>query len=119
MFVGIGILGGFALHMGFGLPVVRVALPITVLVAIQAAFFIGMYPIRKRYKQSRDLRAGFILTGVYGPLIGLAGMYYAGRLGLVGASTLNENYLGFSLFVVVVIAVGVGLFSFLKPTRLQ
>jgi hypothetical protein len=105
--------------MGFGLPVVRVALPITVLVAIQAAFFIGMYPIRKRYKQSRDLRAGFILTGVYGPLIGLAGMYYAGRLGLVGASTLNENYLGFSLFVVVVIAVGVGLFSFLKPTRLQ
>jgi hypothetical protein len=87
------------------------------LIAIQSAFFIGMYYIRKRYKRSRDLRAGVILTGIYGLLIGLAGMHYAARLGLAGVSTLDENYLGFSVFMVVVIAIGVGLLSALKPAR--
>jgi hypothetical protein len=39
--------------------------------------------------------------------------------GLVGVNTLNENYLGFSVYVLVVTAVAVGLFSFLKPTRIR
>jgi hypothetical protein len=62
---------------------------------------------------------GVILTGVYGLLIGLAGMYYAGQLGIVGVNTLNDNYLGFSVFMLVVIAISVGLFSLLKPKRLR
>jgi hypothetical protein len=42
-------------------------------------------------------------------------MYYAEQLRLVGANTLNENYLGFSVYVLVVTAISVGMFSFLKP----
>jgi hypothetical protein len=119
LLTGIGIVGGFALRLGFGLPVSRVALPLMVLVAIQAAFFLGMYGIRKRYKQSQDLRAGVILTGVYCLLVGLVGMYYAGQLGLVGIKTFDQNYFGFSIYVVVVVGIGVAVLSVKKPTRLQ
>ena len=119
MLIAIGIFAGFALCVGFGLPLARVALPITVLVAIQVAFFICMYGIRKRYKHSRDLRAGFIVAGMYCLSAGLAGMYYGGQLGLVGIKTLDETYSGFSIYVIVVIGIGVGLLSLLKPTRLR
>lgn len=119
LFVGIGIVAGLALRIGFGLPFARVTFPITVLVVIQVAFFIGMYWVRQRHKRNQDLRGGVILTGGYSLLIGLAGMYYAGQLGLVGGNTLNGNYLGFSVFMLVVIAISVGLFSLLKPKRLR
>jgi hypothetical protein len=119
LLVGIGVVVGLALRISFGLPFARIAIPITVLVAIQGALFISMYWVRQRYKRKPDLRGGIIIFGSYGLLIGLAGMYYAGQLGLVGANTLNENYLGFSVYVLVVTAVAVGLFSFLKPTRIR
>jgi hypothetical protein len=89
------------------------------MIMIQASFFIGMYPVRQRYKRNPDLRGGIILTGTYGLLFGLAGMYYAEQLGLVGINTLSENYLGFSVYMLVVVAIVVGLFSFLKPTRIR
>ncbi len=119
LLVGIGIVVGLALRIGPGLPFARSAIPITVLIVIQEAFFISMYWVRQRYKRSSDLRGGIILTGIYGLLIGLAGMYYAGKLGLVSVKTFNENYFGFSAYVLAVIAVAVGLFSFLKPTRMR
>jgi hypothetical protein len=37
----------------------------------------------------------------------------------VGVNTLSENYLGVSVYVLVVTAVAVGLFSFLIPTRIR
>jgi hypothetical protein len=117
LLIGIGILGGFALRMGFALPIARLAPPIAVLVTIQAGFFIGMYGIRKRYERSRDLRAGVILTGMYCLLIGLVGMYYAGQLGLVSVKTLDENYFGFSIYVLVVIGIGVAVLSIKKPKQ--
>jgi hypothetical protein len=117
--MGIGVIVGLALRISFGLPFARIAVPITVLVAIQGALFISMYWVRQRYRRKRDLRGGIILFGSYSLLIGLAGMYYAGQLGLVGLNTLRENYLGFSAYVLVVTAVGVGLFSFLKPSRIR
>jgi NO-binding membrane sensor protein with MHYT domain len=119
LLVGIGVVVGLALRISFGLPFARIATPITVLVAIQGALFISMYWVRQRYKRKPDLRGGIILFGSYGLLIGLAGMHYAGQLGIVGVNTLNENYLGFSVYVLVVTAVAVGLFSFLKPTRIR
>jgi hypothetical protein len=119
LLVGIGIVAGLALRISFGLPFARSAIPIAVLVAIQGALFISMYWVRQRYKRNPDLRGGIMLFGSYGLLIGLAGMYYAGQLGLVGANTLNENYLEFSVFMLVVIAISVGMFSFLKPKRLR
>jgi hypothetical protein len=77
----------------------RSAIPITVLVVIQAAFFISVYWVRQRYKRNSDLRGGIILAGIYGLLIGLAGMYYAGQLGLVSVTTFSENYFGFSVYM--------------------
>jgi hypothetical protein len=119
LLVGIGVAVGLALRIIFGLPFARIAIPITVLVAIQGALFISMYWVRQRYKRKPDLRGGIILFGSYGLLIGLAGMYYAEQLGLVGVNTLSENYLGVSVYVLVVTAVAVGLFSFLIPTRIR
>ena len=119
LLVGIGVVVGLALRISFGLPFARIAIPITVLVAIQGALFISMYWVRQRYKRKPDLRSGIILFGAYGLLIGLVGMYYAGQLGLAGVNTLNENYLGFSVYVLAITAVAVGLFAFLKPTRIR
>lgn len=119
LLVGIGVLVGLALRISFGLPFARIAIPITVLVAIQGALFISMFWVRQSYKRKPDLRGGIILFGGYCLLVGLAGMYYAGQLGLVGVNTLNENYLGFSAYVLVVTVVAVGLFSFLKPTQIR
>ncbi len=118
LLVGLGVIVGLALRISFGLPFARIAIPITVLVAIQGALFTSMYWVRQRYKRKPDLRGGIVLFGGYGLLMGLAGMYYAGQLGLVSVNTLSENYLGFSVYVVVVTALAVGLFSFLKPTQI-
>ena len=119
LLAGIGVVVGLALRISFGLPFGRIVIPITVLVAIQGALFISMYWVRQRYKRTLDLRGGIILFGSHSLLIGLAGMYYAGELGLAGVNTFNENYLGFSVYVLVVTAVAVGLFSFLKPARIR
>jgi len=116
-FLGIGLVAAVVLRLGFGLPFASVRGSITALVTIQVAFFIVMYSVRQRYKQTRDLRVGFVVAGMYGLFIGLAGMYYAARLGLVSPKVVDENYLGFSVFMVVVIIVGIVLFSFWKPTQ--
>lgn len=69
------------------------------------------------YQQTRDLRTGFIVAGLYGLFIVLAGMYYAGELGIVGARTFEDNHVEFSVFMGVVICIGVVFFSFVKPKR--
>ena len=119
LLVGIGVIVGFALRVSFGLPLARIATPLTVLVGIQVALFIAMYWVRQRYKRTLDLRGGIALFGTYSLLIGLAGMYYAGQLGLVGVNAFNKNYLGFSAYVLGVTAIAAGLFSLLKPTRIR
>jgi len=119
LLVAIGVVVGLALRMRFGLPFARIAIPIAVLVAIQGALFIGMYWVRQRYKRKPDLRSGIILFGAYGLLMGLAGMYYGGQLGVLASNTLSENWLGFSVYVLLTTTVAVGLFSFLKPSRIR
>ncbi len=118
-FLGIGLLAGLILRAGFGLPLIMVVVPITVLTTIQTAFLIVMYWVRQRYKQTRDLRVGVVVAGIYCLLLGLAGMYYAAQLGLVSLKAVNENYFGFPIFMVVVIAIGVGLLSYWKPTQFR
>jgi hypothetical protein len=62
-------------------------------------------------------RAGFILMGLYGLLVGLTAMYYAGKLGLVSVTMFTDNYIGFTIYVIVVVCVGIGFLSLLKTTR--
>ena len=119
LFAGIGLLAGFILRAGFGLPLIRVVVPIAVLTTIQMAFFIVMYWVRQRYKQTRDLRVGVVVAGIYCLLLGLVGMYYAAHLGLVSLKAVNEDYFGFPIFMVVVIVIGVGLLSYWKPTQFR
>jgi hypothetical protein len=117
--LGIGLLAAVILRTGFGLPFTRVAVPIAVLVTIQITFFSVMYWARQPYKRKNDLRVGIVVFGTYGLLMGLAGMYYAAQLGLVSPNAVKENYFGFSIFMVVVIVVGVGLFSYWKPSEFK
>jgi hypothetical protein len=45
----------------------------------------------------------------------LAGMHFAGQLGIVGATTFDDDYVGFSVLMGVVTCIVVGVFSFVKP----
>jgi hypothetical protein len=114
LLVGLGIVGAFAVRMTFGLPLAKLAGPIAALLAIQVAFLIVMYAARKRYQKTQDLRSAFILASIYGLVIGLTGMYYAAQLGIVGARTFDDNCIGFSIYVGVVICIGVGCLSLFK-----
>lgn len=109
LLVGLGVVAGFVLHATFGLPLTRVVLPVTTLLGIHSAFFVSMYAIRKRHRQSGDLRAGFVVMGLYCLVIGLAGMYFVRQLGIVSVNTLDD--LGFSVYVVIVIGCGVAALS--------
>ena len=115
LLTGIGVIAGVVVHVSFGVPPSRLAIPIAALLAVQIAFYAAMFAARKRYQRTRDLRAGFIAAGIYGLFIALAGMYFAGRLGIIGARTFEDNFVGFSVFMGVVICVGFGLLSFLRP----
>jgi hypothetical protein len=46
-------------------------------------------------------------------------MYYAGELGIVGVRAFGDNYAWFSIYMGIVICVGVGFLSFLKPSELH
>ncbi len=115
--LGGAILVGLVVRLSFKLPIAKLVIPIAVLATLQIACYIGMYPARKRYRRTGDLRAGFILMGLYGLLVGLASMYYAGKLGLVRVTTFTENYVGFTIYMIVVVCTGIGFLSLLKTTR--
>jgi len=115
LLIGVGIVGAFALHFSFGLRLSKLALPIAVLLGIQVVFYVSIYPVRRRYRQTRDLRTAALVTGIYGLSIVLAGMYYVGQLGIASARTFEDNYVGFSVFMGVVICIVVVIFSFIKP----
>ena len=115
LIIGIGIVAAFLLRISFGWPIAKMVPQAVTLLAIQVVFYVSMYAVRKRYMQTRDLRPTFILIGIYALFITLAGMFYAGQLGIVSATTFENNYLGFSAFVGVMICIGVGFLSFLKP----
>jgi UDP-N-acetylmuramyl pentapeptide phosphotransferase/UDP-N-acetylglucosamine-1-phosphate transferase len=115
LIIGVGIVAAVVLRISFGLPILKLVVPITALLAIQVVFYLGMYAVRKQCRKTQDLRAGAVVTGMYALLIVLAGMYYAGQLGIASARTFEDNYLGFSVFAVVVTCIVVVIFSFVKP----
>jgi UDP-N-acetylmuramyl pentapeptide phosphotransferase/UDP-N-acetylglucosamine-1-phosphate transferase len=115
LFIGIGIIAAFLLRFSFGLSLVRLAFPIAVLVGIQLLFYVGIYGTRQRYRRAGNLRPAALVTGIYGLCIVLAGMYYAGQLGIVSRRTFADNYVGFSVFMTVVTCIVVVVFLFAKP----
>ena len=115
--VGVVVLLGLVIRLICAVPLAKLANPIAFLAVLQMTFYMSMYPARKRYRDTGDLRVGFTLMGLYCLLLGLAGMYYAGKLGLAAVETFNDNYLGFSIYVIVVVCIGVGLLSLLKSKR--
>ena len=115
LLIGIGIAAAVALRLSFRLSVAKLTAPITVLLEIQVVFYVGMYAVRKRYRRTQDLRAAAILTGAYGLSIVSVGMYYAGQLGIVSVRTFEDNYVGFTAFMGVMICLVVLLLSFVKP----
>lgn len=115
LLIGVGIVAAFVLHLSFGLPLARLALPIAALVGIQVLFFVGMYGARKRYRRTGDLRTAALVAGTYGLCIVLAGMYYAGQLGIASARTFEDNYVEFSVFMSVATCMVALIFSFVRP----
>ena len=114
LIIGVGIVAAFLLRLSFGLPLSKLAVPIAALIGIQVVFYVGMYAVRRRYRRTRDLRTAAFVTGIYGLCIVLAGMYYAGQLGIASARTFEDNYVEFSVFMGVVTCIVVGIFSFVK-----
>ena len=115
LFIGVGIIAAFVLRFSFGLSLVRLAFPIAVLVGIQLLFYVGMYGTRQLYRRTGYMRPAALVAGIYGLCIVLAGMYYAGQLGIVSPRTFADNYAGFSVFMAVVTCIVVVVFSFEKP----
>jgi hypothetical protein len=113
--LGVGLLAGVILHMKFGVAWASALWAVTVLLTIQLALYVAMYWVRRRFRQTHDLRGGIIIFGLYCLIFGLAGMHYAGELGLMNSSAGRADYVTFSIFVLVVTAVGVFFCSFWRP----
>jgi hypothetical protein len=113
--IGVGVVAAFLLRLSLALPLSKLAVPIAALLGIQVVFYVAMYAVRKRYSRTRDLRTPAFVAGIYGLCIVLAGMYYAGQLGIASARTFEDNYIEFSVFMGVVTCIVVGIFSFVKP----
>jgi hypothetical protein len=115
LLVVIGIVAIFALRSSFNLSLAKLALPIAVLMGIQLVFYVSMFGARQRYKRTQDLRAAVFVMAIYSLCIGLAGMYYAGQLGIASARTFDDNYVGFSAYMGVVTFIAIFCVSFGKP----
>ena len=115
LIVGVGIVAAVVLRISFGLSTSKLAVPIAVLLGIQVVFYLCMYAVRKQCRRAQDLRVGAVVTGIYALFIVLAGMYYAGQLGIASARTFEDNYVGFSVFTGMVTCIVVVIFSFVKP----
>ena len=115
LIIGVGIVAAFVLRISFGLPTSKLAVPIAVMLGIQVVFYVGMYAARQRYRRTRDLRIASFVMGAYGLCIVLAGMYYAGQLGIARARTFEDNYVEFSVFIGVVTCIVVVIFWSVKP----
>jgi hypothetical protein len=115
LIIGIGVAVTFVLRSSFGLPVAKLALPVSVLVVIQSVFYVSMFAVRQRYRRTRDMRTGVFVTGMYGLCIVLTAMYYASELGIASARAFEDNYVGFSAYMGVVTCIAVVAFSFVKP----
>jgi hypothetical protein len=113
--LGIGLLAVAILHTSLGAPWAGVLRAVTLLVTIQLVLYVAMYWVRKRFKQTHDLRTGIMVFGLYCLLFGLAGMHYAGQLGLMNSKVGRGDYVGFSIFVLVVTTLTFVLFSFWRP----
>lgn len=115
LIIAIGIVATVVLRTSFRLPVGKLALPVTVLVGIQLVFYVLMFTVRQRYRRTRDMRTAVFVTGTYGLCVGLAGMYYAGQLGVASARAFEDNYVGFSVYMGIVTCIAVVALSFVKP----
>jgi hypothetical protein len=116
-FLGSSVLLAPILHFEFRLPISRLLIPITVLVLIQLGFCAAIYWFRKQFDQTHDLRMGVVIFGLYALVTCLTGMYYAGRLGLSPRSLFRDNYLGFSVFMLVVISISLILVWSTRSTK--
>jgi apolipoprotein N-acyltransferase len=101
LYYAMGLLAAVFLRATHGIPFVRTVGPVCVLATLVLFLFhIPMYLLSRRFKSARNLRPAALLTGLCALAIGLVGMYYAGQIGLSRCDLLRENYLSFSIYVV-------------------
>ena len=109
--VALGVLCFVILHTGFGVPRSRAYVPAIILTAIYALLCIGMFWARKQFDESRDLRLGAGLFGLYCLITGQVGMWYAGVLGIVSSAIFAENWIPFSVYMSICTAISLFLVS--------
>ncbi len=103
------------LRFSFGIAFRRTVGPLSVIATVVAVtFYIPMYWFRQRFRSKHVLRPAVLFTGVCALVVGLLGMYYAGQIGLSHASLLHDNYLSFSVFVILVTGIAVTAASYVK-----
>jgi hypothetical protein len=79
----------------------EVILPAFLFGMIQVVFFGAMYFARTYARAHNDLRPGFLTSGLYCLAVGLLGIHYAVRWGLIGPKSIQANYGAFTIFVLV------------------
>ena len=110
-----GVLGVVILHTGFKVPWRRAYVPAIIFMTTYALFSVGMFWVRKQFDRSRDLRLGACVSGIYSLVTVLVGMWYAGDLGITSSVTLAENWIPFSVFMLICTVISFVLVSYWKP----
>jgi hypothetical protein len=113
-FLAVALFVAIVVHVTIRGPWSRIVVPCAVLVAIQLALYISMYWIRKRFQHTHNLRLGVLVFGSYCLVMGLMALRYAAQLGLVSPKVATDNYLSFSIFMLIVILMSVVVFSIWK-----
>ncbi len=112
--VAVALLVGVVLRSALGVPWSNLIWPILALAVIQSALYVSMYRVRQRFRVTGDMRPGVAVFAFHLWVLGLCGIYFAERLRLIAQMNAMHEYLGFTLFMLVVAVGSVALFSFKK-----
>jgi hypothetical protein len=108
----LGVLGAIVLHAYSKVPWSTTTEPVVVMSLILLAWYLLMFWARRQFKRSHNLRMGTVATGLCVMAEGIGCFRYAGKLGFVSPDVISANYIGFSIFMTVVIVASVIVVSF-------
>lgn len=109
--IGVGI--AVVLHMGLGRSWSELFLPVGAYVTMQVLMYVSMFWARDRARTRQDYRPAVALVGAYAWGTGALVIYYGTRWGVIGNRG-SDDLVGFSVFMVAVVAITFVLFSLLK-----
>jgi len=108
----VGVFAAVALHVAFGVPASSSTWAAAVLIFVQFSLYVPMYWIRRQFRKTQDLRFALVVFGIYCLVMGFVVIHYAAHFHIGFAQKVSrEDYLGFSVYVLVTVGLAVLLFS--------